>query len=280
MRKTVFCFGSLIGVWTFSLFHNSVWAFDMLPQYITSYTYTAELKPISTSFQTARSTFLPDRFEDLGFSNYDTLDDDYNRYNCSGYTLSACPNQGLCSACPFDAGLFKLQSCNAGFTRHGNSCLLQDCSTIGYLAEVPSGKVCTSVNQGGLTCYKDCRAPSCSGYTLSCSDKPENAAALVKCPDCTTNASNCGDNICKISQCNSGYKIANNGTTCLALDDTCPNGYYKFCETSTQGAPVFTEAGTACYQCKPKVLSCPSGQLNLDTYWCNAALRCVLPQTN
>lgn len=68
----------------------------------------------------------------------------------------------------------------------------------------------------------------------------------------------------------SGYKIADNGTTCAPLDDNCPINYYKTCETGTQGDPKYTELGTACWQCKPPEVQCEA------PYYRNAENKCVL----
>lgn len=256
-------------------------AFDRPLHNTHTYTHTLELKPIPlNTIKLAKSTFLPDRFDDLGLSDYDSLEGNYNSDACTGYNLISCPPNGNCSSCPSNSSRLKLNSCKSGYKISNNNCIASSCSALGYEASVPLNKICTTTTQSGLTCYKDCRNVSCSGYSLNCSNKPANANLLSKCPDCNSAASNCGDNVCKVSQCEDGYKIASNGSSCVPLDDTCPSGYYKECETGTQGEPVLTEAGNQCFQCKPKPVTCPTGQLNLDTYWCNGALRCFLPQAN
>ena len=239
--------------------------------------FTPELKPSSDAFKTAKLIWLPDSFEDLGLSGHSSTKYDLNKNDCSAYPLASCPSNGKCTKCPVGAG-WKLQSCNSGFALTNGKCLASSCQGINssYKTEIPTGQVCTKVTQGGLTCYKDCRNVSCSGYTLNCDTfNVPYSASKTTCPDCESANANCSPKLCKVGSCQTGYKIANNGTSCVALDDTCPNGYYKSCETGTQGDPEYTEKGTACYQCKPNT-RCPSGQVDLNTYWCNGALKCWL----
>lgn len=272
------CFFILSSLCLLGLGHHAL-ALDAA-SFDVSFTHTTELKPMPPSFQLAKSIFLPDRFDDLGLSDYDTIEGDYNAEDCADFTLSSCPAHGVCAACATDKSLLKLISCDTGYKLSGGVCRAFSCSALGYVASVPYGQICTAVTVDALDCYQACRNVDCAGYTLDCNSLPENALAVEKCPECAGDNANCGENLCKISQCAEGYKIAENGTTCLALDDTCPDGYFKECESGTQGEPVLTEAGNKCYQCKPKVLNCPTGQLNLDTYWCDGALRCLLPQVN
>ena len=232
------------------------------------------------SFQLAKTTFLPDKFEDLGFGGFTDIDHDYNPSECGAYPLSSCPKNATCNSCPSNSSKYKFVSCKTGYSYIGGSCLASSCATLGYYSQVPDGKICTKTTEGTLTCYKNCRDVSCSGYTLDCTKNPTNVLSLEKCPDCTYPDAKCGDDVCKIFECEAGYKISADGGVCVQLDDTCPSGYYKECETGTQGDPVMTEAGSRCYQCKPEVQTCPAGQLDLDTYWCDGALRCLLPQVN
>lgn len=245
-------------------FFNSAWAFTPLYYNTHAYTHALELKPIPyQSYKIAKSVFLPD-FKDSEFGIIDSLSGDYSQDNCAAYTLSSCPSGANCSSCPFDAHRFKFNSCKTGYKLSGSSCIPSSCQAIGLSSSVPSGQVCTKITQSGLTCYKGCRNVSCSGYSLSCSSKPANSSSLTKCPDCNSAYSNCSNNVCKIAQCNDGYKIANNGTSCIPLDDTCPDGYFKTCDTGIEStvSPTTTEAGTKCYQCKPstKIPDCAALQ--------------------
>ena len=87
-----------------------------------------------------------------------------------------------------------------------------------------------------------------------------NGIAYQSCPDCPASTSSssttvysCTTRKCKITSCPSTQKLNSAGTACINKDDTCPTNYYKSCETGTQGEPKYTEAGTACYQCKPNI---------------------------
>ena len=232
-------------------------------------TYGLEVQlPAYPARQYAKSTFLPDRFDDLGLSDYSTIDGNYNPDDCSDYTLTSCPSNASCTSCPSNKSLYKFLSCQSGYKLSGSSCVAANCATLGYVDYVPLGQICTPISSNSLNCYKDCRNVACSGYTLDCNSLPTNATSVTKCPECTSDNANCGDNVCKIDECEPGYKVSDNGTFCEAMDDTCPEGYYKDCETGTQGEPVLTEAGNKCYQCKAQVEECPVGQLNSDTYWC------------
>ena len=90
-------------------------------------TYTptlhTELKPTPIQpYQIARATFLPDRFEDLGLSDYDSLDTDYNQENCDDYPLSICPEGAECDQCPFDVSKYRVYNCASPYIKSGDSC--------------------------------------------------------------------------------------------------------------------------------------------------------------
>lgn len=222
----------------------------------------------SESYQIAKATFLPDYGEDLSFSGNTSEDGNYNQNFCSDYTLYSCPEGGYCSTCPSNSSLFKLNSCKSGYKKSGNTCVPTSCSAMGYETSVPKGKVCTAVSASGLNCFKDCKDVNCDGYTVDCNSNPTNSSQLTTCPVCLNANANCDTDVCKILQCKDGYKVNADGTACVLMDDNCPEGYYKECETGTQGDPVLTEAGTQCWQCKPKTQTCAIGQIDTNTYWC------------
>lgn len=240
--------------------------------------YTLELKPSPKTFYLAKSTFLPETYDDLGLSEYKRSKYDYNQgNNCVGYALSSCPDNGLCSRCPFNGSLLRLTHCKSGFSKKDNACIPNNCYAINstYKEAIPADSICIKTVQYSLTCYKDCRPVNCSDYPLSCADTIPNSISLQPCPDCADANANCTASKCKISKCLDGYKIADNGKECILLDDTCSNGYYKDCQTGTTGEPQFTEKGTACYKCQAR--TCSNGSYNLNIYWCNSALKCLLP---
>ena len=211
------------------------------------------------SYQEAKATFLPDlKDSEFGFPD-NKLGGDINIKNCDGYTTGSCPAKAICQRCPFDGSKIKILGCASNWTYKNGSCIPNSCTAINssYKDSIPNNNICTNFTEYSRTCYKNCRAVSCSGYTVSCSNKPEHVTSVAKCPDCQNSAnSKCGDNVCKVTACEDKYKINSNATGCILKDDTCPSGYNKTCETGTQGDPRYTEMGTACYQCKPKIETC------------------------
>ena len=250
--------------------------------YPTLTSHSLGLKP-HNSFLLARATFLPDTKDDLGFSGRDTGSGNFGQGDlCKGYTLSRCPSNGTCTNCPTNSNKKKLTGCKSGYTLSGNACVAATCSALNssYKTSVPSNSICTKVSTNSLTCYKDCKTVSCSGYNVSCPSEmlsntyASNGITYQACPDCpvfrnpnSTTVYNCTSK-CKITACPDKQKLNSAGNACVAKDDNCPNGYYKSCETGTQGDPQYTEAGTACYQCKPKPATCPTGQVDTEKYWC------------
>ncbi len=244
--------------------------------------FTPELKPSPDTFKLAKSTFLPETYDDLGLSGRHNTKYDFNKNDCSAYPLSSCPSNGKCTKCPVGAG-WKLDSCNSGYTKSGDTCTkkaefcVENATT--FKNRIPDDYFCTKVtnnpqcSNSSLTncdkCYTSCYKINCSGYPLDC--KTINKAALhiattEICSNCRNSAtSNCVKTYCKITGCADGYKINAAGTACIEKEDICPNGYYKSCETGTQGDPKYTEKGTACYQCKPKTVTCADkGLIDID----------------
>ncbi len=245
MKKSTL-FGAFLIICGISVLSNQPWALD---------TSTP-----NKSYQIARTVFLPDITEgDIGFDT-DTIDGDYNASSCADYPLTSCPEGGFCSSCPVNKHLYRLVGCNteAAYKRSNDSCIKMTCPELNssYRASVPSGQICTKFTEKTLTCYKNCRDVNCGDYNMSCTTRPGNVAGYEKCPDCESSASNCDSNVCKIAACEDGYKLSADGSSCIAKDDTCPSGYYKTCETGTQGTPKYTEKGTPCYQCKPQSSAC------------------------
>ena len=262
-------------------------AFDLPSSF--SYSHTTELKPIPNSFQIAKSTFLPDRFEDLGLSDYDTLGNDYNIGNCDDYPLTSCPAGSLCQACPFNARRYRSYSCKAPYTFVNGKCTCPQ----GVALSNPNDK-CTQYC--GNTCIKKSCTPStnqtdCTNGTQSCDNGcgQNTRQCCVACTNKITSKpanatytySDCYDGSNKRIQtgwvCNSGFhqkgsaceKDCNN-TPCSGFTlSSCPSGYT--CEKCTKTATDCTTSGT--YY---KLIGCPTGQLDLNNYWCGGALKCWL----
>lgn len=208
-----------------------------------------------SEYKTASVTFLPDLDDsENGWAGFD-LDNNYNRNDCSAYPLNSCPTGGICDKCSV-GNKYKLKGCHQGYIFGGTKCTPLSCSAVNptYKNDIPVNQICTRIIKGNLTCFKDCRPVSCGGYTLFCgaaSSVPHFESIDFR-PEClANNNSNCEPRFCRIKSCTAGYKVSADGTKCVEKDDTCPNGYYKTCETGTQGDPKYTERGTSCYQCKP-----------------------------
>lgn len=236
-------------------------------------------KPDFHSFQIAKSTFLPETFDDLGLSGYKSTNiyHSSNNNSCAAFPLSSCPQNAVCDRCPINPALFKFSNCKAGYKFSNGDCLPKSCDIVNalYKNAVPANSVCTRFSLYTLTCYKDCRPVNCSAYPLNCPAAIANAAEYQTCPDCSNPDANCALEKCKVGRCLDGYKAADDGASCILLDDTCPNGYFKQCETGFFGEPQYTELGSPCYKCQAR--TCSNGSLNLNVYWCDSALKCLLP---
>ena len=244
---------------------------DIGSLYPTLTSHSLGLKP-HNSFLLAKATFLPDTKDDLGFSGRDAASSGYGQGDvCKDYPLSQCPANGTCSSCVTNFNRKKLTGCKSGYKISGNACVPSTCATLnsGYAASMPSNSVCIKVSQYGLTCYSNCRNISCGSYPVNCPAEmtgdsyTANGITYQSCPDCPASTSpssttvySCTTRKCKITSCPSTQKLNSAGTACIDKDDTCPTNYYKSCETGTQGDPKYTELGTACYQCKPKIETC------------------------
>lgn len=239
------CFYALCG------YFNFVYAFDVLPKETSGLSFVQTLNSDSQAFQLAKAIFLPN-VEDDSFSG-NKLQGDYNTDRCAEYPLQSCPQNAICSRCPFNHLRYRVDACKNGYKYSNKSCVPENCAAMGYVSTPQIDQICTKVTNNGLTCYKDCRMISCSAYSVSCSKLPPFATAVTKCPDCLKEGAKCSDYNCKISQCAPGYQIANGGTSCIPLDDTCPAGFSKTCEDGIDDAiqPQLTQAGNKCYKCKP-----------------------------
>ena len=161
-----------------------------------------------------------------------------------------------------------------------------------YLSALPFKQLCLKLSikysdLQSLICYSDCQdySRALMNFPLNCSSKPAHVSNFEKDSACAgtlirkvwptlpskgtitsqSDAINCGSNYCRIRACEDGYKISSNGKKCLS--DTCPSGYYKECETGTQGDPQYTEYGTACYRCKAPGSRCVELGYNNSIQW-------------
>ncbi len=222
-----------------------------------------------TGYKLAAIQFLPD---------YSYEDETYRGNaadKCAGFTLTSVSSVSAnASRCPYDRNRYRINSCKSGYKAVYTDGVITDCTkiTCGNMSEtISKGEKCLKVSvEGVLTCYTDCQKIDCADeYKYNCLNKPANAKTMVKCPSCNPSGSNmtvdfgsgqynqgtvvaeCGTDFCKISECNDGYKLSEDGLSCVPKDDTCPSGFFKECETGKTDKFTFTEAGSTCFQCQP-----------------------------
>ena len=84
--------------------------------------------------------------------------------DCSGYPLTQCPTNGVCSKCISGSTIkYKFDSCKEGYYKSGNSCLPNTCSGF-TLSTCPTNGICSECVSGSTTKYK---LDSCEdGYKL------------------------------------------------------------------------------------------------------------------
>lgn len=226
--------------------------------------------------------FLPNYEDHLAAFQNTNLDFNANVSSpCKDFNLSACPLHAKCTRCAFD-NKFYISSCFNGYKLNSDksACLPKSCSEIdsSYIAAVPTEKNCARHLISDITCYSSCYSVSCSSYTLS--SCPENASC-ISCPDCDLNSSrvgNCSAPKLKVASCiSSTQKVNADASACIDKDDTCPSGYFKTCDSGIDPnySSVFTELGSECFRCKAR--TCSSGAWNLDYYFCNGFLKCLIP---
>lgn len=256
-----------------------------LPHTLASHNlYTQNLKPISDSFQIAKSTFLPDSYDDLGLSGHENTKYNYNKGDqCAAYPLSSCPAGGSCIKCPFNRKKLKVTSCGTPYLLSGGTCVC------------PTAKPLTCTNDKcskycGSTCIEKSCSPTadqtnCSNGTQACDDgccgtkrqccvpcvnkittKPANSSY-------TTSSCTDGSGSHQIQTgwtCNSGYHQTGSTCTkdCIVQNcsgytlSTCPAD--KICSTCTKTASNCSTDGTY-YQ----VTGCKNNLTDTDTFWCS-----------
>ena len=94
MKKSAFFIFAVMYCCILPHFFNCAFASEAPSNNIAFYTHTIGLEPIPNSYQTAKSTFLPDRFDDLGMSGFNSIGNTnvYTPDTCLDYTLSSCPD--------------------------------------------------------------------------------------------------------------------------------------------------------------------------------------------
>lgn len=96
--------------------------------------------------------------------------------SCSGYSLSSCPSNGSCSSCTAVASncskstKYKLNSCNSGYTKSGNSCIKAHTHNFTCPSGYSSNPCGSSQKQTGTTAKK-CSCGQTSGTCYKCEMK-------------------------------------------------------------------------------------------------------------
>ena len=238
--------------------------------------YSSELKPISNSFQIAKSTFLLE-YGESSFSGYKTLDDDYNFKNCEDYPHSSCPTGARCESCPFNVKKYKVVACTDPYIKSEKTCVCPTATPVIYPNDVCTkycgstciAKTCTPT-ANKTTCTNDFRncdngcgqntRKCCNPCTHKITSKPENSS-YTYC-DCTDD-----DGAKKIQcgcVCNSGYHLKNG---------TCENG--GICEkdciaNNCSGYPLSScPANANCSKCTITATNCSTDGTKYKIDSCN-----------
>lgn len=184
---------------------------------------------------------------------------DYQSCIKAGYTIKSCPEGyavSISERCPFGLNTNLYKACHA---------IAEICQDKGYTLTCAAGyepdlnKYCSYDSL-----YVKCDCARCLGYDYSLNEA--NAEGYVvdgdPCQSCAESKYKR-----KINPCTGyDYDASNCGvTSCGTLGgDTCVSGnVLKYKECKACPAP-----------------SCGDGYWNLDSYWCDGALRCWLPKMN
>ena len=103
--------------------------------------------------------------------------------DCAEYTLSECPDKGICEECVAGCGnktiKYKFNKCSDGYEWNDTYCIACDFASGGYtLTSCPANETCASITCGGVTKYK---VNCATGYYLAngTCNKIQNAIAFV-----------------------------------------------------------------------------------------------------
>ena len=222
--------------------------------------------------QFAKSTFLPDRFDDLGLADYSSFSTNYNTANCDMYPLSSCPAGGRCETCPFNVKQHRVIACQDPYILSNGTCtcpakvslVYANDRCTKYCGSTCIAKSCTPTsNQSGCTngtksCDNSCGANTrkcCVACTNKVTSKPANSSyTYSSCYDGTTKQIQTG------WKCNSGYHQKDSSCEKDCITNNC-SGYSlgscpenADCSSCTITATNCTTSGT-----KYKFNSCNSG---------------------
>lgn len=210
----------------------------------------------------ARSQFLPEAVDNFG--NFSRLPNgvvsDYQHCLKLGYTIKSCPEGyalDIKERCPFGLNSPLYKKCYS---------LSNLCQEKGYKLSCPEGsepnlnKYCPYDSL-----YVQCQCAGCPGYDYT--EAEANAEGYIAdgdpCMSCDTPMYKRKPADCK------GFDWTTE--TCGAT--SCGNVDGEYCVSGT------TVKYKDCSNCTvPPAPACPDGKVNIDTYWCNGALRCWWPE--
>lgn len=211
----------------------SAFYIDTSPDHTQNNTLTLELEPSLSSKNTlkiARAIFLPETFEDLGYSDYKTPGGDHNRgENCKefSYSLENCkPPYILQNKCPFGTTYAK--------------CFCEGSPDCTGKPSIGSSPYPSNIGASQNSC-KNCKGEALMYWTCnpkySSTSIPDKATAYEK--DCAGNfgATACSSGYepvngrCSPATC-SGFNVTASTCECLPQSETCLSGTvlkYKSC---------------------------------------------------
>lgn len=165
----------------------------------------------------------------------------------NGYTVTSCtPPAYPEGACPQSGNYFKSCSDNPG----------KACEEKGYTNTCTDGKIPdTSSTCSYDTTYTECKCDPCIGYEYTLEQAQSDGWHIVGAA-----CNSCGEfkYMREAESCTGFYSCDDDGGEAGA--DTCMSGEKK----------MFSS-------CKSPIKECAAGLLDMDNFWCNGALRCLLP---
>ena len=247
---------------------------------VSALSITFEQNP-ADQYQLAKSTFLPETYDDLGLSGRHNTKYDFNKNDCSAYPLKSCPSGSKCDKCPVGAG-YRLNSCTSPYILSGGTCTCPATVTltfakdkcIKYCDKKCIEKVCAAKSDSafctnGTQEYDDGCGKNTAKCCIACADtvttKPANSSytySSCKDDDGTKNiqtgwacnsgyhktSSNTCEKDCNVTNC-AGYTLSScpaNGTcsTCTKTAANCSTDGTMYRLDSC--ATGYTKSGDAC----------------------------------
>ena len=211
--------------------------------------FTPELKPSPDILKLAKSTWLPDSYDDLGLSGHDNTKYDFNKNDCSAYPLASCPNGAKCDKCPVGAK-WRLNSCDAPYILSGSTC---KCPATVALSN--ANDKCTQYCDNNCIkkeCTPNADKTNCTGGTRACDNGCGQSTAKC-CASCTDTVT--------FKPANSSYIysscIDDNGTHNIQTGWQCDTGYHKVDSTCVKDCIANNCSGYTLTSC-PEGANCSS----------------------